>query len=255
MKNMLRAVVILSIYLAATVSFVHCWGESTVKEKRFITLDGDSLSISAQEVSAESIFKDLGEVCGLKIVTHEHAFPNSLVSIKFSNVPLEKAVKKILKVTGARNYLIRYKETEKTCRITGIDFLGSKGESQILTPGREPVQQTKVVPKTPEGRPAAKTVVHSEQEIDDKIEAIEKKFKWDNDKTAELVKQLLRGAPSQFRKYALENMTESIKNQLEKAGDGPVDKEMVYESLEDAVPPDMPEMKEGIKKYLDSLDN
>jgi hypothetical protein len=29
---------------------------------------------------------------------------------------------------------------------------------------------------------------------------------------------------------------------------------MVYESLEDAVPTDMPEMREGIKKYLDSLD-
>jgi hypothetical protein len=110
------------------------------------------------------------------------------------------------------------------------------------------------VPKTPEGRPTARTVVHSEQEIDDKIEAIEKKFKWDDGKTAELVKQLLRGAQPQFRKYALENMTESIKNQLEKAGDGPVDKEMVYEYLEDAVPPDMPEMREGIKKYLDSLD-
>jgi hypothetical protein len=96
---------------AATVSFVHCWGESTVKEKHFIALDGDSLSISAREVSADSIFKDLGEVCGLKSVTNEHAFPNSLLSGEFSNVSLEKAVKKILKVTGARNYHIRYKET------------------------------------------------------------------------------------------------------------------------------------------------
>ncbi|MCK5256746.1 MAG: hypothetical protein KAQ81_12025, partial [Deltaproteobacteria bacterium] len=69
------------------------------------------LSISAREVSADSIFNDLGEVCDLKIVTNERAFPNSLVSIEISNVPLEKAVKKILKVTGARNYLIRNKET------------------------------------------------------------------------------------------------------------------------------------------------
>jgi len=67
------------------------------------------------------------------------------------------------------------------------------------------------VPKTLEERPAARTVAHSEQEIDDKIEGIEKKFKWDDGKTAELVEQLLRGAQTQFRKYALENMTESIK--------------------------------------------
>ncbi|MBW1824843.1 MAG: hypothetical protein JRI87_09805 [Deltaproteobacteria bacterium] len=81
------------------------------QREKFYCLRWDSLSISAREVSADSIFKDMGEVCGLKIVTNEHAFPNSLVSVEFSNVPLEKAVKKILKVTGARNYLIRYKET------------------------------------------------------------------------------------------------------------------------------------------------
>ena len=69
------------------------------------------------------------------------------------------------------------------------------------------------MPKTPEGRPTARTVV---QEIDDKIEAIEEKLKWDDGKTAELVKQLLRGAQPQFRKYVLENMTESIKNNLRK---------------------------------------
>ncbi len=67
------------------------------------------------------------------------------------------------------------------------------------------------MPKTPEGRPAARTVVHSEQEIDDKIEAIEKRFKWNDGKSAELVKQLLRGAQPQFGKYSLENMTELIK--------------------------------------------
>ena len=110
------------------------------------------------------------------------------------------------------------------------------------------------MPKTLEERPTARTVAHSEQEIDDKIEAIEKKFKWDDGKTAELVKQLLRGVQHQFRKYALENMIEPIKKQLEKAGDGLVDKEMVYEYLEDAVLPDMPEMREGIGNYLDSLD-
>ena len=79
---------------AATVSFVHCWGESTVKEKNFIALDGDSLSISAREVSADSIFKDLGEVCGLKILTNEHAFHNSLVSGEFSKVQIREGSEK-----------------------------------------------------------------------------------------------------------------------------------------------------------------
>ena len=34
-----------------------------------------------------------------------------------------------------------------------------------------------------------------------------------------------------------------------------VDKEMIYEAVEDAIPSTMPGMKEKVKEYLDSLDN
>ena len=252
---MLRAEVILSIFLAGIILPALCWGESADEGKNFITLRGRFLSIDAQEISAESIFKDLGETCGMKIITNENGYPSSLVSVKFSDVPLEEAVKKILKVTGAKNYLIRYREDGNKYRISGIEFLGNKGNSHTLTSGRKLVRQTKPIPETPKKKATASSVIHSkEKKVDEEIEAIGEKFEWDDDKTAEMVKSLLRGAPPQARKYALENMTESIKNQLDKAGDGPVDKDMVYESLEDAVPPDMPEMKKGIKKYLDSLD-
>ncbi|MBW2553534.1 MAG: hypothetical protein JRE20_05310 [Deltaproteobacteria bacterium] len=48
-------------------------------------------------------------------------------------------------------------------------------------------------------------------------------------------------------------MTKSINNYLTKEGGRAVDKEMVYKSAVEAVPPDMPEMKEKVREYLDSL--
>jgi len=246
---------IISILFFIVISFTLCLGKSAVNEKHFITLSDGFLSIDAQDVSIESIFKDLGEVCGIKIVANENSLPGSLVSIKFTSVLLEEAVKKILKATGVKNYLIHYQEIGNTNRISKIDFLSSKGESQVLTPGREiPIQRTKVVPKEPGGRTTTSSIVHSEKEIDKEIESIEEKFEWDDDKTVELVKEALRGAPPQVRKKALESMTESIRENLKKEGDRVVDKEMIYKAVEDAMPPHMPEMKERVRKYLESLD-
>ena len=50
-------------------------------------------------------------------------------------------------------------------------------------------------------------------------------------------------------------MTKSINNYLTKEGGRAVDKEMVYKSAVEAVPPDMPEMKEKVREYLDSFFN
>ena len=252
---MLKAEVVSSIFLAVIILPVFCWGESADEEKHFITLRGRSLSIDAKEISAESIFKDLGEVCGMKIITNENVYPSSLVSVKISDVPLEEAVKKILKVTGARNYLIRYREDGNKYRISGIEFLGSKGNSRILTSGRKLVQQTKTVPKTPKKKATASSVVHSkEKKVDEEIEEIGEKFEWDDDKTAEMVKSLLRGAPPQARKYALESMTKSMDQYLKREDIETVDKEAIYEAVEDAIPSNMPGMKEKVEEYLDSLD-
>ena len=252
---MKKSIISISIFLAIVISSTLCLGKSAVNEKHFITLSEGFLSIDAQEISAESIFKDLVEVCGIKIIANEHSFPSSLVSVKFKDIPLEEAVKKILKVTGVKNYLIRYQEIGDTYRISEIDFLGDKGESQVFTPKqRMPTQRTKAVPKTSKVKTTTSSVVRSEKEIDEEIEAIEGKFEWDDDKTVELVKEVLRGAPPHVKKYALEGMIESIKTNLKKEGNRPVDKEMIYKATEDAIPPDMPEIGEKVRKYLDSLD-
>ena len=107
---MRRVEVILSVFLIGMVSSSLCWGVSADEGKHFITLHGDFLSVDAQEISPENILKDLEEVCGMRIRTNDNAFSRSKVSLKFSNVPLEEAVKRILKVTGAKNYLISYRE-------------------------------------------------------------------------------------------------------------------------------------------------
>lgn len=252
---MQKLLISLSIFFTVIVFSSLCWGKSEVDEKHFITLKENLLSIEAQEVSAESIFKDLGVVCGIKIVVNDNSFPKSLVSVRFGNVPLEKAVKRILKITGAKNYLVHYQESGKTYRISEIEFLGGKGESQILTTGRKiPVQQTKVVPETPQKKTTTGLAVHDEEDLEEKIEEIEEKFEWDDDKTAELVKEVLRSAPPQIRRGAIKSLTDTINNSLKKRDEKVVDREMVYEAFVEAVPPNLPGVREKVKQYLDAMD-
>lgn len=242
----------LALFLTVTLLSSLCLAESKVEKEHFISLKDGLISIQAKEVTVESVFKDLGEVCGMKIVSNEHAFPSSPVSVKFDNLPLTRGVKKLIKVTGVKNYIIQYQEVGNRSYISEIEFLGSKGDSRILTPGRAlPVRQAKAQPKRPAKKP--KSDSRPEKDIEEKIDNLEDRFEWDDGKTVEMVKELLRAAPPNVRDYALDSMTKSINDSLKKEGSESVSREMIYKAAEDATPPNMPAMKEGIIKYLDSM--
>jgi hypothetical protein len=114
-----------------------------------------------------------------------------------------------------------------------------------------PVRQAKAQPKRPAKKP--KSDSRPEKDIEEKIDNLEDRFEWDDGKTVEMVKELLRAAPPNVRDYALDSMTKSINDSLKKEGSESVSREMIYKAAEDATPPNMPAMKEGIIKYLDSM--
>ena len=171
MKKRRKTFISLSLFLTVTLLSSLCLAESKVKQEHFISLKDGLISIQAKEVLAESVFKDLGEVCGIKIVSNEHAFPSSPVSVKFDNLPLTRGVKKLIKVTGVKNYIIQYQEVGNRSYISEIEFLGSKGDSRILTPGKAlPVRQAKAQPKRPAKKP--KSNARPEGDIEDKIDTL-----------------------------------------------------------------------------------
>jgi hypothetical protein len=91
-------------------------------------------------------------------------------------------------------------------------------------------------------------------EINEKIEAMEEKFDWDNERTAQITKNVLLGTPYPIRKYAYEVVTISIENNLKNSEADVVDLEMIYTAMEETVPPDMPWMKELIRDYIDDFE-
>lgn len=255
MKKIRKTFISLALFLTVTVLSSLCLAESKVGKEHFISLKDGMISIQAKEVTVESVFKDLGEVCGMKIVSNEHAFPSSPVSVKFDNLPLTRGVKKIIKVTGVKNYIIQYQEVGNRSYISEIEFLGSKGDSRILTPGKAlPVRQAKAQPKRPAKKPKSDSRPGGDRE--DKIDTFKNRFKWDDDKTSELVSELLRTSPPGVRDYALDSMTKSLSDTLEKEGSESVSREMIYDiykAAEASTPSNMPEMRDGITKFLDAL--
>ena len=91
---MKKITALMSVFLAITISSGLCLGESEGDKKYFITLDKGLLSIDAREAPAKDLFKDLGEICGIKIVINENSFPEESVSVRFKDIPLEEAIKR-----------------------------------------------------------------------------------------------------------------------------------------------------------------
>jgi hypothetical protein len=218
-----------------------------------MSLHNGLLSIDAKAVSAEYVLKNLVEVSGIKIVGNKDTFPDALVTLKFNNVPLEDAIKRILRSTKSRNYIIKYQKTGNNNRIEEIAFL-SEGKSGELVSKRENLfQPSNAVSSITQPNSPLIPMVDSDEEINGRIENLGEQFRWDDPTTVELAKGILRGAPPQVRKYALTSITRSINTYLEKEGKDVVDKEMIYRAVEDAIPEDNLEMKNKAKSFLDSF--
>lgn len=250
-KLMISLSVLVGLGLAAAL----CAAESTSNAKQIITINDGLLSIDAQEVSVENIFKELGEVGGIKITAYENSFPAKSTNITFSDVPLEEALKKIIKITGVKNYITNYRKIGNQDRVSEIKFLSGGGKLRVLTSGSKGS-----TPRRAErpARPTVKTAVkrsldHSEDELDDEIEALEEKFTWDDQKTAELAKEVLRDTPLQVRKGAMDSLMQTLNNSLKQQKESVVSREMIYKAFVEAVPAEIPEVRERVRKYLDAM--
>jgi hypothetical protein len=117
-------------------SFSPCLGKSEENKKPDITLEQGLLSVEAKEISVESILQELGSVCDITIVASEGLFPSALVSVKFRDKPVEEGIKKILRVSRVKNYLLYYQEDNGGYKISRIEFLGKKSASPQDKSGR-----------------------------------------------------------------------------------------------------------------------
>ena len=80
MRKIHNLLIFQSFFIVVTILSSFYLVKAEVSKEQFFTFKEGLLSVEAKEVPAESIFKNLGEVCGIRIVSNKDAFPSSPVS-------------------------------------------------------------------------------------------------------------------------------------------------------------------------------
>jgi len=111
-----------------------------------VTCSDGLMSINSKEMRPEDIMKEIGDKCGIKVVLFGEVFSEIPVSVKFDQMPVKQAIKRVLRVADVTNYLIHMDETDNGSRIVEVDLIGSKGGERQLTDGPGP----RAIPAVPE---------------------------------------------------------------------------------------------------------
>jgi hypothetical protein len=117
-------------------------------ELEIIYKDG-LLTVSADNVIPEKIFLELGEVCNIDIIAHGDVFPEKVVTLKLTDMPVKEAVKRLVRTCELKNYLMDFKKNSQgQSRLAKIDlYVGGSGQ-RFLTQGKKKPSSKAAVSKT-----------------------------------------------------------------------------------------------------------
>jgi hypothetical protein len=100
------------------------------------------LSVDAVNVQPEALFTTLGKTCNIEVIVHGEVFPETLVSIQFSRVPVKEAVKRLLKACALRSYVLDLQGEKPEIRIAKLELFVSGSGERVLTRSAESLAQS-----------------------------------------------------------------------------------------------------------------
>ena len=99
-----------------------------------IICEHNLLSVDAVNVQPEVLFTTLSKTCKIVVIAHGKVFPETLVSIRFSRVPMQEAVKRLVKACALRSYVLDLQgEKPEEIRIAKLDLFVSGSGERVLS--------------------------------------------------------------------------------------------------------------------------
>jgi hypothetical protein len=99
-----------------------------------IIYEHNLLNVEAVNVQPEKLFIALSKACNIKVIAHGEVFPETPVSIQFSRVPLQEAVKRLVRACALRSYVLDLKEEKpEQMRIAKLELFMSGSGERLLT--------------------------------------------------------------------------------------------------------------------------
>jgi hypothetical protein len=110
-----------------------------------IICENNLVSVSAVNVRPEVLFTSLSKACKIEVVAHGKVFPETPVTIQFNKLPLQEAVKRLVKASAVRSYVLDLQgEKSKEIRRAKLELFVSGNGERVLTESVEnPAQSNK----------------------------------------------------------------------------------------------------------------
>ena len=228
-----------------------------VKEAPLVTAEripqGYILSVNAVSVPFESLLRDLAGQCQVSIARRgeDHLLPS--ISIRFKDLPLEQAIKKLLKAAGIHNYLIRYSDRGNgQPLITEVIIFEASG-------GSEAGGSTAHSPAGSEQQgltPHHKTPPSGQDAFSEKLASFKERYVWENQEILNRAVYLLEAMPDEAKATGLEGIMRELDSSSSPEKREAVDEELFYRAIEAAAPPGLaPVMMKQVRRLSEHYNN
>jgi len=108
-----------------------------------VVCDATTISVSAADMKAEDLIKEIGTACGVRMVARGEVFDDEVFSLQFENMPLRDGLERVLRTLDIPNHMLRFAGTEADKRLVEIYLVGEKGGERELTGGEPPAEAPK----------------------------------------------------------------------------------------------------------------
>jgi hypothetical protein len=245
-------------FLIIAPFFVACTAEGQpVKEPPLVTAEripqGYVLSVNAVSVPFARLLRDLARQCQVSIARRGGDHLPQSISIRFKDLPLEQAIKKLLKAGGINNYLIRYSDRGTYLPlITEVIIFGGSGRSEAAgSTAHSPAGSEQHGLSAHHKMPPSGQDAFSEQ-----LASFKERYVWENQEMLNRAVCLLEAMPDEAKALGLEGIMRELDRSSSPEGREAVDEELFYRAIEAAAPPGLaPVMMKQVRRLSEGYKN
>ena len=251
LKKMLSFLIIAPFFFVSRLETQPVTGAPLVTAERVPR--GYILSVNAVSVPFESLLRNLTGQCQVSIARRGEDHLLSSISIRFKDLPLEQAIKKLLKAGGIHNYLIRYSDrgTGQPLVTEVIIFDGSGKSEAAGNTAHSPAGSEQ------HGLSAHHKMPPSGQDaFSEKLASFKERYVWKNQEILNRAVYLLEAMPDEAKASGLEGIMRELDRSSSPEGIESVDEELFYRAIEAAAPPGLaPVMMKQVRRLSERYKN
>lgn len=214
---------------------------------------GYVLSVDVRDEPLEKLLRTVCTQCGIHIALRGENHRLNSVSIHFKDLPLEQAIRKLIKASGINNYLIRCSGTDNSPQsITEVMIFGNGTMTGAAFSDAETVPGEKPYEMSEDLKPTAA----APDKYSQKIASFKDRYLWEDEETSTWAIYLLEAMPEEAKDFGLDGIIKELDKNSGPERTVPLNAALFYRAIEAAAPPDIvPVMMHQVRRLSEHYHN